>query len=157
MSGLRASAHRRSRRHAAGRLAALLLTLAGLFSMHGLADHGSSGHGLLPGMTGTSSTTAPDAAPVVGHHASHEDAGHATGAAGDADRPGHGEGHGGTDLLELCLAVLGALLALGAGARLRWPSRLAPPVRPALAPTAVRVRARDPAPPDLVRLCIHRC
>ncbi|GAA3659532.1 hypothetical protein GCM10022237_19460 [Nocardioides ginsengisoli] len=108
-----------------------LAALAGLFAMHGLADHG------------TASAPLP-AAMVAAHHA--PDAGH--------HEPGGTTGH---DMAELCLAllVLAAGLASGLLARGRpvTASRTARPRWRVLVARAARFRA----PPDLHRLSVQRC
>ena len=154
MTGLQPRALRRSRLHTAGRLAALLVALLGLFAMHGLADHGSTGHGSMPGMT---SQPVTPVAVVDDHAVDHvADSGRAD-SASPAVSSQSGDGHGEMGLLGLCLAIVGALLVFGAGVLLRWSRRLAASLCPAFRQLAAWARARDPAPPDLTLLCIQRC
>lgn len=111
----------------------LLAVLAGLFAMHGLADHGA--------------TAGPHAeAAVVQHHGHHEP---------PADDDQHHSGHG---LVGLCVAVLGAallwLLGGTVGRRVAAPcATLARAVRSA----SRAARARAPDPPDLLALSVVRC
>lgn len=150
-----ATQSRRTRLQRVGRLAALLVALAGLFVMHGMADHGTAGHGAMPGMGSDSSAmVAPS------HAVPHEPPHAAKPAATQTERlsPLDSDGHDQMGLLGLCLAVLVALFA-SLASRLRALARTA---LAALLPAgrhaaAWWVRARDPAPPNLSQLSIQRC
>lgn len=163
-----------------GRWLTLLLALGGLVAMHGLSGHGVAGPVVgatgamaatspLPAVGGAGSgrTAGPGSAPPAGH------TGHRTDpprggevaprpAAGADDGRGseHG-GHHGASAPVTCLAVLAALLLLGAPG---WRTGLPRQVRRTRAETALlapasafRARARDPVPPDLAVLSILRC
>lgn len=162
------------------RLGGLLLTLAGLFGMHGLASHGTaemgadhSGH---PAASSTAPSTHSSAAGSSGSSgaaamvsagadatAQSADAAHAAhavgtvvvGAATALDDPAGGVGMdmGGAGM---CLAVLlltALALLVGASARGVAPA-LFLRARPARAPV---IRTYDPHPPDLYVLSIQRC
>lgn len=111
-------------------LAAPLLVLAGLFGMHGLADH-STGH-----------TAAHQAMVTEMHHV-------ASSPSSDVLTQAPG-------MTELCVAVLLGglllLLLLGRGDR-RTPWALPRAVTVA----APAPRGRDPDPPTPVLLSVHRC
>ncbi|MBM7517701.1 DUF6153 family protein [Nocardioides nitrophenolicus] len=114
------------------RLLVTLAALAGLFAMHGMADHGVA--------------SAPLPAVTAADHA----------AAHDAPSPAHG-GSTGHDLAELCLALLVLAAGLAAGLlgvrRALVVPRGAPPRWRALVARAARFRE----PPDLHRLSVQRC
>lgn len=116
-------------------LAATLLVLAGLFGMHGMADH-STGH-----------TTAHQAMSMAMSAGAHHVADAVT--PGDVASPAPGA-------LEMCVAVLLGglllLLLLGRGER-RTPWALPRAVTVA-APTP---RGRDPDPPTPALLSVYRC
>lgn len=150
-------------------IGSLFLVLAGLFGMHGLADHRPCDMPVMPG-TLTGQIALPDA--VAGSklgplsaHAAHgittattttsaaaamlEDVGHVALATG-------GHSHGPVpDTVGLCLAILtGALLALALSTR-RSAVRLTIPVgRRSVIPRAL---GRDLDPPSLTWLSIRRC
>lgn len=116
-----------------GRLVALVVVLAGLFGMHGLADDGSHAAGLGAGDEMVTRTTT--AVPTV------------VGVATDAMSGGA--------MSVLCLAVLTAgalLLLLGSGRR-----RTALAQVPAPAPFTFLGSGRDRDPPSLTALSIRRC
>ncbi|GAB3669130.1 hypothetical protein GCM10027596_40920 [Nocardioides korecus] len=143
-------------------LGALLLTLAGLFGMHGLSDHGteqmdsahtpattvSSVSSMSSVMTGTASTavdlahaTVATVSPVLDAVVSHN--------------PGASTGMD-MSVTAMCLAVL-LLTAIALIVALQ-----AQRLRPLLFLTARPVRApvtagREPAPPNLYALSIQRC
>lgn len=108
-----------------------LVALAGLFAMHGLADHGVAGHGAVP----------------AAHHATTDGAGHGDPA------PATPVAH---DMAGLCLALLalGLLLLLGHGPGADRRRTLLP-----AAPTGWRAppRPRTSDPPDLHALSVLRC
>jgi hypothetical protein len=113
-------------------LAALAVTLVGLFAMHGLSPHGAS-----------HSPTSGGAMEMA--------AGYATDLPVD-QLPGHGS----DELLMLCLALLvtGAVLQALRHRSVRWLIRDAVAAEPATAPAMPR---RDRDPPDLNDLSIRRC
>lgn len=146
---------RRTRLERAGRLAALLVALAGLFAMHGMADHGTAGHGAMLGMaSGTSASIGgPD---VMTHGESHADM--AAPSHSQQLSPTDGDSHDQMGLLGLCLAVLATLFALVTVVLLWWRRVTLAALLPAGQLTRrLWVRARDPAPPDLFSLSIQRC
>jgi hypothetical protein len=114
-----------------GRLAVLVVALAGLFAMHGLSAHGA----------------AHASREAIGGHADH-----------DMDLPtGVPADEGDHDaLLALCLALLVAgVVGLAArGRSVRWSTRDA---TPALLLTTPWTARRDRDPPDLHALSIRRC
>lgn len=119
------------------RVLVTLAALAGLFAMHGMADHGVA------------------SAPLPATAAMATMAGHDAGSTGHHD--GSGGGHSGT-MAELCLALL-VLAAAGLAAGLLSRGRPLLALRPA--PTRWRVliarAARFRDPPDLFRLSVQRC
>ena len=137
------------------RLVGLLVVVAGLFGMHGLASHGVDGMDVLPGTALTAQSTAPsvlagDAPAVVGHGLHN--------AAIDPSLEPSRSGRGGLDMgiAMLCVAILGAAL-LG----LVWLLRAERPsafvwARPHRQPVIVQT-GRGPGPPSLVELSIQRC
>lgn len=137
----------------AARLAALLVALLGLFAMHGLADHGSAGHGSMPSLT---AEVLPGFAATDGHGD-----GHAAPAASspivDVQASQPAGDHGDSGLVELCLAIVGALMLFAAGASLSWGRLAIATLLAAQRQAAAWVRARDPVPVDLTLLCIQRC
>lgn len=140
----------------AGRWLLLLAALGGLLAMHGLSDHGVGGPtGLATAGTHASGAPASGVADPAGGavHGEHGEPG--DGAAGSHER--HHDGA----LVAMCLAVVGAVLLLGAAARraglaVRLREALAAQLSVAAA-TSFWARARGPAPPDLTVLSIQRC
>lgn len=126
----------------ARRVLVTLAALAGLFAMHGMADHG------------VASVPAPLTATGAHHDAP-------TGAHGDQ----HGDEHGGGGMsrhgmAELCLALLvlaAAGLAAGLLARGRPLLRLLLRRLPPRGKVVVARAARFRDPPDLLRLSVQRC
>ncbi len=114
------------------RLLVTVAALAGLFAMHGLADHGMPSAPLAAATAGTTGTD------HGGHH---------------EPEPGAPASHGAA---EICLALLGLtfvlVVALSRGGLLLRPSRGTTTRWRALAP---RARFRDP--PDLFGLSVQRC
>lgn len=112
------------------RLLVTVAALAGLFAMHGLADHGMPSAPI--------AAVSPAAMGDDGHH---------------APDPGAPASHGAA---EICLALLGLafvlVVALTRGGVLLRPSGRTTTRWRALAP---RARFRDP--PDLFRLSVQRC
>lgn len=145
------------------RLLVLLATLAGLFAMHGLSDHGTMGHDSpSPHQAGQVATMETDATPVSGLHRA------ATGAVDDHDilsgvvvameisTTEDVLNSGAHVAMGLCLALLAAAVAL---ALRRLPTQ-AHPLTPALLETMQQpspARARVPDPPNLHALSIQRC
>jgi len=128
------------------RLLMLLVTLVGVFAMHGLSDHGASAHTAMAApadsMSMTHGGTDDQLAPMSSE--SVETAGQDP------------TGHSGLGLAGLCLAILAAAVLGFTFLRRRvmtylssWSPRVGRP-RP-------RSAGRDRDPPDLVRLCIQRC
>lgn len=116
----------------------LLLALSGLFAMHGLSDHGATGH----------------LEPAGGHAMERATVGTLVGAAGAAATSDSPSSHL-MGMAGLCLAVLVAGLWWAATSlRVGWRSGRAH-VPPRL--TRPQARARAPDPPDLYRLSIQRC
>lgn len=140
------------------RVAGLLLVLAGLFGMHGLASHGDAGMESVPGAvmaeTSTSQTAVDlDVAPGSRNHA-WPMVGHAQLAVQGLGVPGHG----GIDMgmAAMCVAVLAA--ALIALVRLLLARRVSPLLWLQLrCSIAVFPLGRDPDPPSLINLSIQRC
>ncbi|UUW91158.1 DUF6153 family protein [Nocardioides sp. WV_118_6] len=128
------------------RVLVALAALAGLFAMHGMADHGVAS-ATLPAATAAMATMAGHDAGSTGHHD----------GTGDGTDDGSGGGHSGT-MAELCLALL-VLAAAGLAAGLLSRGRPLLALRPA--PTRWRVliarAARFRDPPDLFRLSVQRC
>ena len=116
------------------RLLVTVAALAGLFAMHGLADHGVPAAPIAAAAAGADHGSAA----VHGHH---------------APEPAPPASHGAA---EICLALLGLafvlVVALTRGGVLLRPSRRTTARWRALAP---RARFRDP--PDLFRLSVQRC
>jgi hypothetical protein len=110
------------------RLLVTIAALAGLFAMHGMADHGVA--------------SAPLPAAAVTHH--------------DAAPPDHG-GSTGHDLTGLCLALLVAAAGLGAGLLAVRRPLVAAREAPARWQVLVARAARFRDPPDLHRLSVQRC
>lgn len=137
----------------AARLAALLVALVGLFAMHGLADHGSAGHGSMPGMT---AEVLPGLAAADGHGDSHATPA-TSGATADVWASQPAGDHSDSGLVELCLAIVAALMLFAAGALFSWGRLTIATLLAAQRQTAAWVRARDPVPVDLTLLCIQRC
>lgn len=135
----------------AGRWLLLLAALGGLLAMHGLSDHGVGGPtGLATAGTHASGVADPAGGAVHGAH----------GEPGDGAAGSHERHHDGA-LVAMCLAVVGAVLLLGAAARraglaVRLREALAAQLSVAAA-TSFWARARGPAPPDLTVLSIQRC
>lgn len=130
----------------ARRVLVTLAALAGLFAMHGMADHG------------VASVPAPLTA-TGAHH------GAPTGAHGDQHGDQYGDEHGGGGMsghgmAELCLALLvlaAAGLAAGLLARGRPLLRLLLRRLPPRGQVVVARAARFRDPPDLLRLSVQRC
>ncbi len=136
----------------AARTLVLLAALAGLFAMHGLADHGTS-HG---SMTGSMSGSPQGPDPAAGHaHDDHTRPTEPT-VAGPVAGPVAVVGPLAESAMGLCLAVLagGLVLLLVRGGA--WPAR---PWSDLVVRRCVAViaRARAPDPPDLLALSIQRC
>ncbi|WP_418061039.1 DUF6153 family protein [Pimelobacter simplex] len=128
------------------RVLVTLAALAGLFAMHGMADHGVASAPLpATAATAAMATMAGHDAGSTGHHD------------GTGDGSDGGGGHSGT-MAELCLALL-VLAAAGLAAGLLVRGRPLLALRPA--PTRWRVliarAARFRDPPDLFRLSVQRC
>lgn len=133
----------------------LLLVVAGLLAMHGIAGHGTHKMAMPPHTGRTHASHAPAATqPVSRHH------GVAAPAAGSplvaaaaivSPTPLNGTGKG----------VAGACVAVLLGMTLLWwaraGSRLVRGLRPWRHSAPAFRRGRDPDPPSLVRLSIHRC
>lgn len=119
------------------RLAVLVVSLLGLFGMHGLSDHGvahASAHSVV----------------AMSDHASH--AGH-TAPEPSAPSDDHGAG-----LLVVCLAVLAGAVSLAIAVLLT--ARRRPSLRLSAGQWTATTwprRARDPVPPDIWRLSVQRC
>lgn len=144
----------------------LLATLAGLFAMHGMSDHGTMHHGSLETHAPAAPVEAVDLAP-----ASHAMAGDGHGAAAVSEivgltgaavvALGAAASNGALDAglhaaLGLCLAIL-AGAAIMALRRLRtWSSPLTDTLGDA-GRLVLPSRARAPDPPDLYALSIQRC
>lgn len=138
------------------RLVGLLVVVAGLFGMHGLAGHGVDAMDVVPGTLSASSSMAGSemqtgSPPVAGHQG--------LVAIEQADPLGAGgPGHGGMDMgiAMMCVAILGAaLLARMSLLRGERPWRV---VR--ARPHQTRVMSysgRGPASPSLMELSIQRC
>ncbi|SDD43875.1 hypothetical protein [Nocardioides lianchengensis] len=149
---------RRSRLGQVGRWVALLVTLAGLFAMHGMADHGTASHGAMPGM-GSAETVVTTSAPTTPHGEAHPDmrAAPSSEQIGPADGGTHEQPEQ-MGLLGLCLAILAALFALCASRMWALGRTMLAALLPAGRSTAPGwFRARDPVPPDLFQLSIQRC
>ncbi|MBM0123592.1 DUF6153 family protein [Pimelobacter simplex] len=110
------------------RLLVTIAALAGLFAMHGMADHGVA--------------SAPLPAAAASHH---EDV-----------PPDHG-GTTGHDLAELCLALLVMAAGLATGVVAVRRPLLAPREVPVRWRILVARAARFRDPPDLHRLSVQRC
>ncbi|WP_377326144.1 DUF6153 family protein [Pimelobacter simplex] len=130
----------------ARRVLVTLAALAGLFAMHGMADHG------------VASVAVPVPAPLTATGAHHDaPAGEHGGQHGDGHGGGGTSGHG---MAELCLALL-VLAAAGLAAGLlacgrpllRLLLRRLPPRGQVVVARAARFRD----PPDLLRLSVQRC
>ena len=141
------------------RLAGLLMVLAGLFGMHGLAGHGDGGMETSSRTAMTGMSMSPVAAGV---HALVTDVGdHAKPLAGQAQRAVEGArvpGNVGMDMnmAAMCMAILAA--ALIALLRLLLGRRVVP-VWWSL-PRQVKAMVcpgREPDPPSLTALSIQRC
>jgi hypothetical protein len=136
------------------------LALVGLLSMHGWGTHAGmhaeTGHA--PAHAVLVHSEAHASAPDATHH--RDAAGAAAAAPKDAatcDTCGDDGSDGGMDLMGLCFAVLGGILA-AALALLLLRRRCLPLLRtvvPAFRHPVLLSRDRDP--PDLVRLCVIRC
>ena len=138
------------------RMLGLLIVVAGLFGMHGLASHGVQGMDGLPGMTLTSQSMASS---VLGLDSA------GVGADGQAaftiDRPesprASDSGHGGMDMSlgMMCVAILGvALLAL---LRFLRPERIFSIFRTRRGTRVISRPGWRRAPPSLIALSIQRC
>ncbi|AIY19491.1 hypothetical protein GUY44_04270 [Pimelobacter simplex] len=132
----------------ARRVLVTLAALAGLFAMHGMADHGVA----------SVAVAVPVPAPLAATGAHHDTP---TGEHGGQHGDGHGgggtSGHG---MAELCLALLvlaAAGLAAGLLARGRPLLRLLLRRLPPRGQVVVARAARFRDPPDLLRLSVQRC
>ena len=110
------------------RLLVTIAALAGLFAMHGLADHGAA--------------SAPLPAAATAHH--------------DTMPPDHG-GSTGHDMAGLCLALLVVAAGLAAGLLGVRRPLVAAREAPARWRVLVARAARFRDPPDLHRLSVQRC
>ncbi|WP_418061431.1 hypothetical protein [Pimelobacter simplex] len=136
----------------ARRVLVTLAALAGLFAMHGMADHGVA----------SVAVAVPVPAPPTATGAHHDAP---TGAHGDQLGDEHGDEHGGGGMsghgmAELCLALLvlaAAGLAAGLLARGRPLLRLLLRRLPPRGQEVVARAARFRDPPDLLRLSVQRC
>jgi len=133
-----------------GRLLVLLASLAGLFAMHGMSDHGTAGPGDLVSthaaqLSMPMSVAAPDLAPTLAGPAVRSDSPH-------TPMGGHDMG-----LAGLCLAVLVVVLMLSSALQTRLRYALLTGATAWSAPNAGVARARAPSPPDLFALSIQRC
>jgi Family of unknown function (DUF6153) len=135
----------------AGRLLVLLASLAGIFAMHGMSDHGMAGPSEVASTHGTRLSM-----PMPAAAADMAKAG--AGPAAHSDSPpqlpigGHDMG-----LAGLCLAVLVAVLMLSSALRRRIRHAVRAGVPPWPAGIAGAARARAPTPPDLFALSVQRC
>jgi hypothetical protein len=140
----------------------LLAVLAGLFGTHGLDSHGAAGTDTVPHAVMTripmdavaAGYGATGAAASVSHHA--VSMGYQFAAAVTSVPVAGGHDASDTGTAEMCMAILA--VALVALLRLLLISR----DRPLLLLLARRARApgpsgRDPDPPSLISLSIHRC
>lgn len=121
--------------------------------MHGLADHGVAAHGSVPVTTSHSAQLRATSAGTPTDHTVEVPQDPTPSAVGGQSS----DGHGGMELLGLCLAVAAAMLLFGAGAPLSWGRGALDSLSGATRRAVARQRARDPAPPDLTRLCVQRC
>jgi len=132
-----------------GRALVMIVALAGLFAMHGLSDHGMGGPDAIAAADGSRSMTLDSDAMTA--------AGHDSGMAAQAPGLQPMQNHHGMGLVELCLAVLVALLLIGLSIRrggLRPLSGWLPHWRPA---RLLPARPGPLRPPDLLTLSIQRC
>lgn len=127
------------------RVFVLLATLAGLFAMHGMSDHGTGAH----------------ADPASDSHAAHaamstlpEGSEVATRSVAPVDWGS--SGHSEMDMVGLCLAILAGALLVVALARVRL-VRALDSLLPRAASPRWRVAGRDRDPPSLISLSIQRC
>jgi hypothetical protein len=134
-----------------GRLLVLLVSLAGLFAMHGMSDHGTAGPSEVAStqvvhLTMPMPEIAPGGAKALAGPAAHTES--------PPQQPIGGHDMG---LAGLCLAVLVAVLLLSSGLlrRLRHAVRTGTPAWPARIVGVARARA--PTPPDLFALSVQRC
>ena len=129
-----------------GRALIMLAALAGLFSMHGLSNHGMTGHGSMDQVAASSLPTAMDA--HTSPRSVMDDVSQLSpGQFVSPDMSGA--------MTDACLAVL---LAVG----LWWAQRSRSHIQTWLSgswqlATTIRARARAPDPPSLIRLSIQRC
>ena len=147
--------------HPALRLAGLLVVLAGLFGMHGLAGHGAAGMETMPGAvmaeaaTGTAVSTLESMATGMGRQAELA-SGQAHRAVEAVSTSGHTGMGMGMSMAATCVAILAAeliaLLLLLLGQRL-VPVLWSIPRRAG----AIAHPGRDPDPPSLTSLSIQRC
>ena len=140
-------------------LAGLLVTLAGLFGMHGLDNHGGAGMDTVAhaGMAVPAHGAASGHSALTGN--AHGPAGAVVAAEAVLGAVTEASGHAGMDMgaTGMCMAVL-VLLLIALILRL-YASRVRPLLwrladRPERSPLA---RGRDPDPPSLLRLSIQRC
>ncbi|MCB0908533.1 MAG: hypothetical protein KDB63_15590 [Nocardioidaceae bacterium] len=139
----------------------LLVALGGLFAMHGLSDHGLGG----PDVSGHAHASADSpawmhAATAMGEAASAGMTEGGVNTAATVEVPDHpAPGHH-SMLVDLCLAVLAAvLIAVGTVmlARTRAAHGLLRRRHTSGSSPAQRVTTRGPAPPLLNLLCVRRC
>lgn len=138
-------------------LGGLLVVLAGLFGMHGLASHGAAG---MDAMAHAAMIDSPVAATAPSAAALQSVADHAVAMHTQAGSPvmsmSESTGRDAIDLgmAAMCVAVLGgaliALVSLRARSRVRT-VRARPPCPPWF------LVDRDPDPPSLIALSIQRC
>ena len=142
--------------HPGLRFLGLVIVIAGMFGMHGLAGHGVQGMDMIPGSALTSQSVASSVLGFDGAAVSADGQAGATSDQPDSLRASD-SGHGDMDmsLAMMCVAILAvALLAL-----LRSLRRERPQIIWAR-PRGPRVVVRPwwgPAPPSLIALSIQRC
>lgn len=132
----------------------LLTALAGLFMMHGLADHGVAHEGMTMSAADSTGQTVADVTHHVGVTSmTTSDLAVAVVIAGH-EQPSNDSS---MSMVGLCLAILVAMAGLAVALVLlsRHLSTLWRPL--VLSIEGLLTRARDPVPPDLVRLSIMRC
>lgn len=129
-----------------GHLLMLLVTLAGLFAMHGLSDHGTAGPGEMAmvesGHTGHAEMTGGDTAAQPARD----------GMGSSQQSPHHDMG-----LLGLCLAIGVAVFALAIALLLLQVVRVRALLPAQLSSLLGSVSSRVPRPPNLFALSIQRC
>jgi len=150
MRGLRTLRWGRAAGITAGRVLVLLMTLAGVFAMHGLSDHGSAHHGAMP----DSATIASAAA--MGMHGAGPAGARVDDVSAVSTQGVEATNGNSRAAMTLCLAVLAGLVLFLFRARRAWFRNV---LRSWVkrSSKAFLVRARAPDPPDLFALCIQRC